>query len=437
MTKTGIILDSNYFLHFHSPESINWIEIIGERCSIVLMVIPPVSSELDRKKWDGKSENERNRAREVISKFKTWFHDGNLPTLSEGVNLEKLKPIPLNVGSSSNQSPDDQILEYAINQKSHYDRILVLTHDFGLQDRLKDQSIEYIELPDIYMRKSELDPVKKELIETQKELNKFKNRIPKIKIQFSDNQLNKKISMPESFIHLSDEEISKKTSEIMEQFPLYDFAKITAKNDRGILVNGKTLFEVDKEKWTKYNSELSDFYSRFKAYLYKFDDYNSILSRLVKIDVKIENCGFAPATEVYINLHFPVADNVEAFDEDNIPSEPKQPSPPSRPNDVFSIIANINAMNSWKDNSLSYLLNDINPNRPLPNVTGLSIKKTRSFDVDFKIKSLKHHTSEDADSIYLLFPSTDEAKSFQIKWKAISDEMPEHDQGTLSVIIEK
>jgi hypothetical protein len=434
MKTIGVVLDSNYFLHFHSVEAIKWREFIEGQGNIILLVTPPVSGEIDKKKWSGKTEEERSRAKESTSKFKQWFHDQKLPALPNGISIEKVK-YDSNISSSTATSPDDQLLEYCLQLRSKYDRILILTHDFGLQDRARDLGLEYLELPETDQRKSSLDPLKKELLEAQKELKNVKDRLPKVRVHFGDDEPIKKIPLPKAFTPLTDAEISKKVVEIQSNHPLHNFDK-QDDGDKSVLVNGRSLFEIEKDKWDKYNSELQQFYSDYEGYLYKLNEHSDLVSRTIKIDLFVENYGSAPATEVYINLHFPVAENVRAFDQESFPSEPEQPRLPQKPMSMLEMMARGFGFNN---NSLSSLLSERmlrSPNITPSNVSGLNIKKTRSFDIDFEIRSLKHHSSQAIESIYLTFHSAQEAKSFQIEWEAISDEMPFHDRGSLPVVFE-
>lgn len=429
MSKTAVILDSNYFLHFLPPEAIKWREYFSAQDKVTLLVIPPVVAEIDRKKWDGKSEFERNRAKDITSKFKSWFHEEQLPSLSNGITIERLKA---NNGYavSTQLSPDDQILEYASKLKSDYDKVIILTHDFGLQDKSKDLGLEYLELPDTAKRKGEVDILKKELLETQKELRNLKNRVPKLKIQFRHKKethafLNTK------FNPATNEEFSQKLLEMQTAIPLLNISTLKSSNNHGILINGKTIYEIDKEKWEKYNENLNEFYTEYTDYLRKLDTHLNMLSRTIEIELNVENYGSAPASEIQINLNFSSANAVEVFDEESFPKSPEEPLAPKKPDARFDWISNITSRNP-----LNYLTNfsqysNIEPS----NMSGLIVSKNRGFDISFNVRSLKHLSNENIEKIFIVFPSAIEAASFQIEWKALSNEMPTHDNGYLTVLL--
>lgn len=61
-------IDTNSFLHYRMFTDINWSKITNST-SVLLIVCPAVSSELDKKKHSDNDINIRNRAQRVISKM--------------------------------------------------------------------------------------------------------------------------------------------------------------------------------------------------------------------------------------------------------------------------------------------------------------------------------------------------------------------------------
>ena len=78
-------------------------------------------------------------------------------------------------------------------------------------------------------------------------------------------------------------------------------------------------------------------------------------------------------------------------------------------------------------------------NRPseLPNVSRPKIRRTNSFDVDFKIRKLKHNKPILLDRLFVVFDSFESVKSFGIDYRINAGNLPHEINDSLHVKIEK
>ncbi|GAI10502.1 unnamed protein product, partial [marine sediment metagenome] len=71
------------------------------------------------------------------------------------------------------------------------------------------------------------------------------------------------------------------------------------------------------------------------------------------------------------------------------------------------------------------------------NVSAHSIRKTRSYEVEFHLQRIKHKLQEPADPLYILVESFEIARSFKIDYRLLAANIPSEVIGQLHVIIKK
>ncbi len=89
---------------------------------------------------------------------------------------------------------------------------------------------------------------------------------------------------------------------------------------------------------------------------------------------------------------------------------------------------------SFLNPNLAYRL----PHVELPgNVSGPTIRRSSSYDVEFHVRRLKHGFSEALDPLFLTFDSYEEARSFAIDFRINAGNMPKESAGQLHVVVDK
>lgn len=75
--------------------------------------------------------------------------------------------------------------------------------------------------------------------------------------------------------------------------------------------------------------------------------------------------------------------------------------------------------------------------RETPNVSEPTIQKTNSYEVKYKATNLKHNVIYQLNSLYAVFSSFSEARSFSIDYSINAGNVPKEVSGQLHVRIEK
>src|SRR5690606_22452244 len=71
---------------------------------------------------------------------------------------------------------------------------------------------------------------------------------------------------------------------------------------------------------------------------------------------------------------------------------------------------------------------------PPGNVSGLSIKRTNSINVDVSVRRLKHHRQVKLSPMYVVFSWDDPIRSFGIEYRINAGNIPKEAVGTLHVV---
>lgn len=79
----------------------------------------------------------------------------------------------------------------------------------------------------------------------------------------------------------------------------------------------------------QYNEELDNYFIEYECYLKKYWEYEDLMSRVVEIDLKLENNGTTIASKIDVIIQVP--DGVIPLGEENTPYGPSKPKPPKKP----------------------------------------------------------------------------------------------------------
>ncbi|MGO9455146.1 MAG: PIN domain-containing protein [Candidatus Binataceae bacterium] len=109
-------LDTSYFLHFQSPEYIDWRDFL-DASEVQLIIFPIVIKELDDKK-NADSPTIRKRARAAITKLRE-LHRSGFSSIREGVSVafESREPsIDFEANQLDKTIPDDRLIASALQE---------------------------------------------------------------------------------------------------------------------------------------------------------------------------------------------------------------------------------------------------------------------------------------------------------------------------------
>lgn len=430
MKKVFAFLDTNSFLHYVGIDQIDWLSVLSAE-KLVILVAPVVVRELDIQKDTNPVSKLRKRAASALRRLDE-FAGGEVPAyILESVELEFLSHEPSIDFTYNKLSPavqDDQLLASVIEFRGSHsaDDIVLVTSDVGIKIKARQHQVRTFTLPDGYKLPEETDPLEKRNKELEDQIRSYKNAAPDLCLAFGDGleYTHFRVLPPTP---LSPDEITRKVKEERMKRP-HLVRRSTAPS--GVALD--LCIGVTQQQAQEYNSRLDAYYTRFGQYLREKEVFDGVRGRTIALNLKIENRGSSPAEDIDVFLHFP--DGFDLLEESQLPKPPKPPDPPRVPQTPI-----LEAMAGLSMTAASILRPPLLSQFPITpvasNVSGPYVKRSKSYDVDFHVRRLKHKMAEAFDTLYVLFPSFEEAISFRIDYRINAGNLPEESLGGLHVIV--
>lgn len=451
-----LFLDTNIFLHFRSFDQIDWPTLV--EASAVTIVIPPVTfRELNKHKDGGQTAPHiRKRAAEVQKKLNQLFSDKAEAEVKPNIRIQIEPDDPAVRDLNPHLHPeiqDDQLIASILlaNQKHPELGTVLVAADEGLLLRIKASKYGIsCYSPDASYRLSEQrDPNEQRVRELERENAELRRRMPDIRLAFEDGKSHAEFSLLPP-IELTDEMLQQKLNELRIAYPLMSVkTTTTSETPEGKLA--ASLLQIEKNfaqlaagmlnaviqqaDIDEYNNELEQFYLRYADFFAATVNVANLQRCTLKLNIYLLNEGTVPAEDIDIRLHFP--DGFELFDEDDLPKLPEKPVPPRKP---------ITAVQRMQEQINPAFMRDIMlpPNyglhsltTPSRNVSAPSIQKTNSYDVDIHVDRAKHHMPEPFDTLFVVFASHEEAKSFEVHYTLHAGNVSNPVKGKLHVVVKK
>jgi hypothetical protein len=423
-SKKFIFPDTNVFEQFQPIENIDWLGLTGAD-EATLMIAPVVISELNKHKDTSDRARLRNRAAAGLKRFHQVL-DGGTADIRSKVNLQFCASEPCVNFRDYRLDPtisDDRLIasavDFAIANGLDGEDVLIATGDFGLRLKVSSQpSTRALILPANLRLDEEEDFETKKIRELEKEITKLRAMVPELKITFSDGTVFQKFKIHPP-LELNSAKVDEHLAKLKATHPVL--------KEDNFLSFQESAIPFFLPNIPKYNRDLEAFYANTKSFLHLAHEHFNKSRRSICLELKISNCGTAPATDVDIRLHFP--DGFTLTQE--TPHVPKRPKPPDSPEEALK-------------KKLSFSLGDMpgiyGPPEHMPqfsNLTLTKLKKGNSYDVEFHVLKLKHTNSEPLKALYLAFDGYERAKPFRIEYQALASNMRAPVSGTLDVLVEK
>jgi rRNA-processing protein FCF1 len=414
---TYLFLDTNIFLHFQHYDQINWKNLVSE--AEYKIVIPRIIlDELDKKKYQASSKI-ASRAKSVLSKINAVVDDQTKgPNLFISPLRPRKKTYEQNELDAEHQ--DDAFLASMLEFIEIYpvDNVFLVTDDTGIKARAKFLNLQVLALPATYRLPAEKSAEEKELEIVKRELNAFKNRLPKVELLFKGGAQKLTITRPGPVNSLEEVRI-KKMEEIKKKIPpMIIHPEDPNSNNYNEMISAR--FGLQHYKYV-YNEALAAFYREYNRYVEKY--YQYAIGRVLSFELNLElsNSGTYPATDISIQVNFPTGVEVT----DKWLSPPEEPLPPYRPKDHFDDDIPIHFEQSISGNSN---IDDKEPTTPS------KYEKLNGYEVKFEVQRLKHGLVVSLDRLILQYSSAEDLKNFQIEYRLHLEELPAAVTGTLYVI---
>lgn len=441
-----VFLDTNIYLHYQLFDQIKWLEVLN--ASEVMIVVPPITvRELNKQKELSPKLRIKKRAGTVLKKLSSLFEKDCQAYIRDGVEiyLETRDPIIDFTQSQLNQDiQDDHLIASIISFRSERPEadVVLVTSDAGLilMAKARRHNIPVTELPSNLKLTEEPDQDQIRIRELEKKVRDLELKIPQVSLVFADGSQHANFILQHP-VEMTDDEIAEKIKVIKQQYPKMEqkskqkselpgqMASIVEAMANISAYMGNILLPEDIEK---YNTELDEFYQEYPDYLRKSILYENLRRRTVKLSICVANDGTAPAEDIDVFLHFP--DGFEIMDEQSYPSPPEPLEPPVEPKTQMQRMISMIRPLEYYSPIMGHIPDGILSPQ---NVSAHSIRKTKSYEVEFHLQRIKHKLQEPADPLYILFESFEIARSFKIDYRLLAANIPSEVIGQLHVIIKK
>jgi len=407
---------------------IEWSKLTNSN-SVLLIVCPDVLRELDQKKFLENDINIRNRAQKVISKMSKMAKNNKIYKVKNNLGLIFIPNEPSidwEKQGLSKKIPDDRIIASILEQNKYFHNIILITSDLGLKLKASNKGIKCISLPFEYRIKIKKDKKQEEIEKLRNRITFLENKLPITKLKIlADNK-------PVEFINITlskiatppEDELNGKLKAIRHELQF----KPSSQN-LGIFSD---LLLYTKDEIERYEEDLNEYVKEMYKYYQEEYKFKEIQSRLIELKFLIINEGSQPAEDIEIFMIFP--DGFEMFSEDEIPKKPKEPEKPIPPRSTIDMLSKISYMPKTAFPNLTIpSIDNVGINRNLS--SGPHIRKTDSYEVNYRVDKLKHGIQKYLKPVYVLFESIDQAKPFNISYTILADNLPEPSNGNLHIVI--
>lgn len=415
-----LFLDTNIFLHFKSYTDIKWEDIVGTS-QYTIVVAPIVIDELDKHK-NSSNKKVNKKAKSTIGKFAEIVEGTSTNNLAVKLLVIRPEEAVFNQFGLSKSQQDDSllatILSYTIQAG---DEVILITNDLGPLIRAQSFNIKCIRMPEEYRLEEELDETEKENRQLKQELIGLKNLQPKVLFGFSNGTNQLKIT-PVKMQFTKAEYIQRESSINKRNYGhLRKYSEIKEPIFKAL----NAFSRLSDSQVDDYNKELDAYYIEFEKYLGEEYEHKIKLSSCFEIELNLNNTGTAPANDIDIYLHFP--DGFKLSEKRK--KGPKKPEPPYQPK------------SQWDFGLRSSILPIIDTRGAFPKVnTGpelTKLKKTNSYDVEFKVRDLKHNQNVGLPKLFVCFENIESMSSFHVDYTLMIANLPNKIEGQLHVIIER
>lgn len=183
-SRVFAFLDTNVLIHGLAIEQIDWPKRLGAD-EVVLVLASEVMRELDRLKDGAEGRLPRNRARDFLSRFKRYEDDVDREpgaVVRDQVWLRALPNEPRIRSGFDEHNGDDRIINSILEFDGAGARLLLIARDTGIRVKARANGIERMSLPEELELKAEPDETERELAQARKELDRLRNRVPRIRL---------------------------------------------------------------------------------------------------------------------------------------------------------------------------------------------------------------------------------------------------------------
>jgi hypothetical protein len=444
--STTAYFDTMMFLHFQKLDQLDLAQLLGDE-DITIRIARVTITELDEQKNSHPSSKIRDRARSILHSIEEWTTDEG-HRLPNGARIVLCEESPANDRDAQFKAnwADDQLIASILSHKNKKpaDRVVLVTDDSGPRFTARRVGIETIRFPDTLRLPPDLDAQEKEIQRLKTKLLEIQAAQPELTLIFISSEAENRITvtLPAPIPYPEDNIRAKLLNDAAACPPISPPKPST--------LGGKTVIRADTESILKrvlrqQEAELRNIgrpilleeYDRYERersrYLGELEDFyrkewaiSCCRATATRLQLAIRNDGGSPAEDIDVNLHFP--DGMDVYTEDSFPKPPTKPHPPPPPGTNLDVIMRRATV--------------LRPPRQLvgtangtSNTSSLSIRRTNSYEVSWKVHTIKHGTIVNLPLIVLTFDTHNAAQSFHISYLLRPRNLREACRGELHVIV--
>lgn len=434
MTKY-VFIDTNVFINYRSLKEIDWLQVTAAD-KVVIVLVPVNIRELNYlKDSPEKSPKTRKRAASALKIIKETFKDDLEVELRSNTDLIfEARDASSDIFDNNHLRDlrDDHfiasIIKYRVENNDN--QIVFFTHDFGMRGKAKLATIETLSLPEKYKLPDEPDEQQVKIRQLEKELKRFKSRLPDLKLKFQ-NGTQELIFSPYKD-NLEDEFIKGEMESVKAKHPQKNpEAKAIAKWPSIMpMVGFSSLFDIPLSEFDRYNNDLETYYENYKSHLRDLVSFLAAQKRTIPLLLQLDNNGTSPATDVDVILEIKKLVAVkEEHDNDEKPIPPQPPKEPRTQSELqFDFFTELPAFSPDSSLSIDALLQE----RLRPS----TVQTESATEVHFHINKIKHKCTKVLETIFLEIESDEEMKNFSLHYTINSHEAMDDFKGQLIVKIE-
>jgi hypothetical protein len=425
-----LFIDTNILLHFHPINELPWDQIVqGDR--IELIVTHVVVRDLDKHKNSNPSEKIRARARRVLNQIEGWTRSADGFEARPGVYIRTSFEVPtidFNAYNLDDRWSDDCLLAIikSFQLATGETLVWIVSDDTGIRIKAQYLGIKPLGLEDAHRLPLEPDPLELENNRLRQQVLKLSAPpIPALEVEFPDGQDFVRFPLPNA--HNTEDvehDVSSKLQEMKKKYRPY--------SEDDFLSLGMPLLTPKKQEIERYNAALPQYYSDYENYLRKIAFIDIRHSLTYEFSLQLSNVGRAPADDVDVQIDFP--DGFSFREEDDQSESIKEPEAPPFPRSELQIARDSFMASSGPlgfPHSTGSLLRNLGTVSPPPNVSSATIRRTKSYEVSYRVRRLKHGFSVSLGTLAIYFGMYEDVQSFEADYEINAANMPENSKGKL------
>lgn len=428
------VLDTDFFLHFESPQNIPWRNRLDSD-EVILVVCHTVVEELDRHKDDASTSRKRNRARKALNLIWSAGNDGETEDLPDGVTLnyyEDPQDADYHAYGLDPDNRDDRIVAFALDlQASTEADVRLASGDIGPRLKARRRSLSVVEWLDGY-RVETLSPEAKKNRELRRQLEEYESASPDLSLVFvgTDGESTVRILDVEQVEEFDEDAAEEKLDKLRKQYPPESRGKGDSVASGLLQIQ---VAQISPEEYERYEEDRQRYFEEYEKHLRMQYDLRVLRRRSSRIEVQVRNDGKVPAKNIEVTLRVP--DGPVVLGESDFPTgEPEEPDPPTLPRTRLERSMLSSVRPGYLD-GLADLYTGPSSLTIGGDAGGWDISEDNSYTLTREIQQVRQNRGTTLPPFWVMIPEDFEPTGFSIEYLILADEVPGETIGDLQCVI--